>query len=280
MKGSAILIKLIATDLDGTLMSPDHLTVTPRTVSALKAAHDKGVHIAIATGRPMALVDNVINQVPFVDYIIYSNGACVYDRNSNEIIYSKLIDNKTSVRIINFLLQSKVFFEIYVNGRSYYQLGTEDLFGDTEFPKEFISEVIKTMTGCVSLEEFLNGRGVEKITLYSVKPNDQDMFRTELESSGLAVASSFPGNVEATALKADKGEALSGICKTLGITSGECMSFGDAGNDIPMLRFAGYSFAMGNGTEECRRAAKYTALSNAQDGLAAAVEEYVLQGNM
>ena len=56
MKGSAILIKLIATDLDGTLMSPDHLTVTPRTVSALKAAHDKGVRIAIATGRPMALV--------------------------------------------------------------------------------------------------------------------------------------------------------------------------------------------------------------------------------
>ena len=50
MKGSAILIKLIATDLDGTLMSPDHLTVTPRTVSALKAAHDKGVRIAIATG--------------------------------------------------------------------------------------------------------------------------------------------------------------------------------------------------------------------------------------
>lgn len=271
-----ILIKLIATDLDGTLMSPDHLTVTERTVNTLKTAHDKGIKIAIATGRPMALVDNVVTQVPFVDYIIYSNGACVYDRNTEKVIYSNLIENKLSVELIDYLLENKVFFEIYVHGKSYYQMGTEALFDNTEFPQKFINEVIKTMTGCVSLTDFLNGEGVEKITLYSVKDHDREKFKNRFSAAGLAVASSFPGNVEATAGTADKGEALKGICRLIGITADECMSFGDAGNDTPMLKFAKYSFAMGNSSDECKAAAKYIALSNAQDGLAAAVEEYAL----
>ena len=79
-------IKLIATDLDGTLMSGDHLTVSPRTVAALQAAHDRGVCLAIATGRTLDFIDHVTAQVPFVDYVIYSNGAAVYWRPGRCII--------------------------------------------------------------------------------------------------------------------------------------------------------------------------------------------------
>lgn len=270
------MIKLIATDLDGTLMSPDHLTVTPHTVNTLKKAHDKGIKIAVATGRPMALVEDVIRQVPFVDYVIYSNGACVFDRNTDKIIYSNLIANTQAKEMINYLLENKVFFEIYVDGKSYYQLGTEDLFDNTAFPQDFIDEVIKTMTGCINLTEYLGGKGVEKITLYSVKDKDFKKFTDKFLSYSFAVASSFAGNLEATVGTADKGEALKGICNVTGITADECMSFGDAGNDKPMLRFAKYSFAMENGTDECKAAAKHIAKSNAEDGLAAAVEEYAL----
>ena len=81
-------IKLIATDLDGTLMSGDHLTVSPRTVAALQAAHDRGVCLAIATGRTLDFIDHVTAQVPFVDYVIYSNGAAVYDRKNDAIFAS------------------------------------------------------------------------------------------------------------------------------------------------------------------------------------------------
>ncbi len=271
------MIKLIATDLDGTLMSADHLTVTPRTINTLKAAHDKGVKIAIATGRPLALIDNVISQVPFTDYIIYSNGACVFDRNENKIIYSNLIENHSASEIVGYLLKNNVFFEIYVDGKSHYQLGTEDLFDNTGFPEEFIDEVTKTMTGHKSLLDFLKGLDVEKITLYSVKDRDYKGFEEKLLSYDLSTACSFKGNLEATVKSADKGRALEGICGVMGITSDECMSFGDAGNDIPMLEFAKYSFAMANGSDECKAAAKYIARSNAKDGLAIAVEEYILR---
>ncbi len=271
------MIKLIATDLDGTLMSADHLTVTPRTINTLKRAHNKGVKIAIATGRPLALIDNVISQVPFADYIIYSNGACVFDRNENKIIYSNLIDKHIAGELISYFLKNDVFFEIYVDGKSHYQLGTENLFDNTEFPEEFIDEVIKTMTGHKSLLKFQKNIDVEKITLYSVKEENYNRFEEKLLSYNLSTACSFKGNLEATVKSADKGRALEGICKVMGITSDECMSFGDAGNDIPMLKYAKYSFAMANGSDECKAAAKFIARSNAEDGLAIAVEEYILR---
>ena len=87
-------IKLIATDLDGTLMSGDHLTVSPRTVAALQAAHDRGVCLAIATGRTLDFIDHVTAQVPFVDYVIYSNGAAVYDRKNDAHICQQLIPQR------------------------------------------------------------------------------------------------------------------------------------------------------------------------------------------
>lgn len=271
------MIKLIASDLDGTLMSGDHMTITPYTVHTLKTAHNAGIKIAIATGRPLALIDHVINQVPFVDYIIYSNGACVYNKNENKIIYSNLIPNNQAEELSEYFLENKVFFEIYIDGRSHYQLGTENLFGDMELSSEFLDEVVSIMIGHKNLLQYIHGKNVEKITLYCVKEINFSKFKEKLLSYGLSVASSFKDNLEATASTADKGEAVKGICDIMGISADECMTFGDAGNDVPMLAFARYSFAMENGTDECKTAAHYIAQPNTEDGLAKAIEQFALK---
>lgn len=273
-------IKLIATDLDGTLMSPDHITVTPRTVSALKRAHDNGVKIAIATGRPMCIIGGVVEQVSFVDYIIHSNGACVFDRNKNKNVYENLIPFSQAKELIEYFLDYEVYFDVSYHGESHYQQGIEKYFMDTsEFPREFIDEVSQSMIAHSSLTDFLNGNGVEKITLYTVKDENEQEFRQKLLSYGFSVASSFKGNLEATAPSASKGTAVAGLCSELGLTADNAMTFGDAGNDCTMLEFAKYSFAMGNATDECKKSARYIAESNAQDGLARAVEQYVLGTN-
>lgn len=270
-------VKLIATDLDGTLMSPDHLTVSKRTVDALFAAHEKGVKIAIATGRPMCIIGDVVSQVPFVDYIIYSNGACVFDRAKNKNVYENLIPFEKVKEIIEYLLKYEVYFDVSYKGESHYQRGIEKYFQDTkEFPQEFIDEVFASMNPHEDLAGFLNGDGVEKITLYTVKDENEKEFREKLLSYDFSVASSFRGNLEATVIGANKGTAVAGLCKELGITAQDTMTFGDAGNDCPMLEFAKYSFAMGNGTDECKNSAKFVAPSNAEDGLAQEVEKYVL----
>lgn len=269
-------IKLIATDLDGTLMSPDHMTITDFTLETLKKAHDKGVKIAISTGRPLSLTDSVIKQIPFADYIIYGNGSCIFDLKKKMKIYSDLISNNDAVKIIEYLLSKELFFEIYIDGKSHYQLGCEKYFSNTDMPDEFIDEVIKSLNGHSSLIEYLGNKDIEKITLYSVKDSEYQIFKSRLDDMGFSTASSFKGNLEATSKTADKGSALKALSELLHITADEIMSFGDEGNDIPMLSFAKYSFAMGNASDDCKKAARFTAKSNADDGLAAAVCEYVL----
>lgn len=269
-------IKLIATDLDGTLMAPDHMTVTDRTKSALENAHKKGIKIAIATGRPLSLIDYVTEQIPFADYIIYANGACVFDRNTNKIIYENLISNTEAKKIVSYFLSERVFFEIYIDGKSHYQQGTEELFDSTGIDENFVEEVKKTMTPHGNLVDYMGDKGIEKITLYSIKKNDFPHYEKWLRSFGYETASSFYGNLEATAQGVNKGSALTGIMNELNITPGEVMCFGDAGNDVEMLRLVEYSFAMGNADRCCKRVAKFITKSNGEDGLAQAVEEYAL----
>lgn len=271
-------IKLIASDLDGTLMASDHLTVTERTYTALKKAHDKGIKIALATGRPMALIDSVLKQVPFVDYVIYSNGACVYDMNSGKIIFSDMIDEKTSLELVNIFLDKPVFFEVYIKSRSCYQNGVEKYFKNISFPDKFVDEVAKSMDRYDSLIDYIKktGNGIEKITLYGVIGETFEEYKNILKSFDLAVASSFAGTVEATSKTADKGNALSKLCAQNNITADNVMSFGDAGNDCSMLTFATHSFAMENASDECKSVAKGITKSNAEDGVAYMVEKYCL----
>lgn len=271
-------IKLIASDLDGTLMSPDHLTVSKRTYNTLKTAHERGIKLAVATGRPLALIDNVLDQVPFVDYVIYSNGACAYDRNEKKAVHSDLVENEKAIKIVEYFLSLDVFFEIYVNGRSCYQLNKARLFNNMGLPQEFLDEVASTMDGYDSLLDFMknDGSGMEKITFYGITGEVSENIKTKLEQYGLVACSSLPGTLEATNITADKGNALKGICKSMGITSAEVMSFGDAENDCSMLKFAEHSFAMANGTNECKASAKHITLSNADDGVAVAIEKYAL----
>ncbi len=271
------MIKLIATDLDGTLMSPDHLTITPRTLTALESAHDKGVKIAIATGRPMCIINSVIEQIPFVDYIIHSNGARVFDRNHSENIYESLIPYSAVCEMIDYFLSFEVFFDVSYNGESHYQSGIEKYFiNNNVFPPKFVDEVMKSMNAHTCLSQYLGGSGVEKLTLYTVKDKNFNEFQKKLMSYNFSVASSFKGNLEATAHDANKGAAVKGICAELGIESSCTMAFGDAGNDCPMLEYARYSFAMGNATDECKKSANFITDTNANDGVAKAVESYVL----
>lgn len=269
-------IKFIATDLDGTLMSPDHITITDRTKNALLRAHEKGIKIAISTGRPMCIITDVIEQIPFVDYVIQSNGACVYDRLQEKNIYECLIKSDKINELIGYFSKRDVFFDVSYNGESHYQKGTDRYFENLSFPSKFVESVSKSMHEHDNLIEYLSGNGVEKITLYSVKDEDYDEFDKKLSSLELCTSSSFKGCLEATELDANKGSAVAGVCKKLGITADEVMTFGDAGNDSPMLEFAKYSFAMQNATDDCKKSAKFIAKSNADDGLAIEVEKYCL----
>jgi len=270
------MVKLIALDMDGTLMSPDHTTVSEENKKALKEAHDKGVKIAIATGRTLSLVGNVCEQIPEIDYILFSNGGGVYDRRADKIIYSNTMSWEMAHDILKYLDDKPIFIEMYANGRSHIQKDKEEFFPYHVFPKEFIEGLFGGMTICNNLSETLMGQPVEKFTTFIMDPDVYAATWEYLNSLGtLLVTTSIDLSIEMTKKETHKGDALSGMCKVLGIDASECMAFGDANNDLSMLSFAGYSFAMENATDECKAIAKYITKSNAESGVAHGIKQFI-----
>ncbi len=270
-------IKIIATDLDGTLMAPNHITVTERTVKTLEKAHRFGIKFAIATGRTLAVTDKVRAQVPFVDYIIYSNGACVYDCNEEKVIYSNYMPKNIVEKIVDFLDKYPVYYEVYSGGVQHDQIDREQYFENKGLPEEFLEEYMKSVVSHKSLSEFAKNNEIEKINLYyfdgEYLPEIQEFL---FSIDDIDCTSPVMGDIEMTFSGVNKGRALDGICSQFGIDKSEAMAFGDADNDLDMLSYCEYGFAMENGSEICKKYAKYRALSNADDGVADAVERYVL----
>ncbi len=269
-------IKIIATDLDGTLMSPDHLTVTERTRKALFEAHNRGVKIAVATGRTLGFIDGVLAQIPFADYVIYSNGASVFDRKLKKDIYINHISAEDTADILNFLDGLPVYYNVYVGGRTYLQADKQQYYNNDSLPEVFLKEFVAVSKVCDNLKEELKGKSAEIFSVYSMSPQNEKLITEFLRGKNLLLTTSIPDEIEATAENVNKGTALKGLCDELGITADEAMAFGDAMNDSYMLKFAGYSFAMGNAVDELKRIARYVTATNADDGVAQAVEKYVL----
>lgn len=269
------MIKLICLDLDGTLMSTDHLTVSEENKKALKMAHDRGVKIAISTGRTLAIMGDVCEQVPEVDYVIYSNGAAVLDRKTNENIYTSYMSLELSKGLLEYLEDKPCFYEIYSHGKSYCQRDKGDVFDGGVLPQAFIDEVIKNMVVVENAVEELGDKEIEKMSVFSLDDALYNEIKEHLEGiDELYTTSSISYNIDMTKRGVDKGTAVDGMCKKLGFEPSEVMAFGDAGNDCPMLEYAEYSYAMANGSDECKAAAKFETKSNAEDGVAFAINEY------
>lgn len=268
-------VKLIATDLDGTLMAPDHMTVTERTKAALLAAHKKGIKIAIATGRTLRFTDSVTKQIPFADYVVSSNGAAVYDRNAEKYVYSTLVPNDVVLEAIELLNSLPVHYHIYLGGRIYIQNSAMNYSADTGLPEDFLKDFISRVTLVDDLKTVIGDSGAEVIDVFSMGDSESRIVEF-FKSKNLVMTSAVRGELAATAVGADKGTALGGLCGVLGITADEVMTFGDAENDCPMLEFAGFSFAMENGNDICKSVARAVAPSNAVDGVAQMIEKYAL----
>ncbi len=270
-------VKLIASDLDGTLLSPDHLTVSERTKKALYEAHEKGIKIAIATGRTLSMIYDVIEQLPFADYVIYSNGAAAYDLHGARLIYSKPLPREIAADIVDYLDCKEVYYEVYAGGKQYSQPDKQQYFTNVNLPQEFMEDYIKKLYFVDNLAGFAKDNICEKVNVYYFgNPNLGEIKRHFEACPDVLFTSPIDGDIEITYKGVDKVFAIDAICAELGITRYEVMAFGDADNDLGMIKAVGFGFAMENGDEICKAQAKYIAPSNELDGVASAVERYAL----
>ena len=283
------MIKVIASDMDGTLLGEDH-KIAPETLSAIKEACDAGIRFMICTGRNFPGAMNELEGADLTcDYIVGS-GAEVRDPRQ-QVVRSTAISPRLCREIYETVRTYPISVTFCTDGDDY-RIGTEeeveeslirqiqafhlnqcrDEIRDTELYQR-MKRNTRVISGIEELEKA--GLPVYKLFLFSGDLEMLDKIRRELEKNQeIAVSSSFENNLEITDVKAQKGPVLKEYIESLGYTMDEVMALGDSLNDYSMLSMDfGATVAMENAVPEIRRVAKYTTRSNVEFGVAYAIRE-------
>lgn len=262
--------------MDGTLLDADHVTVPPRNRAALRAASERGAALAIASGRTWSLISDAVEQLGRMDYAILSNGAAVWDVRGRRRIYEKGIPSGQASEIIGLLRREGLPFEVYCAGQNYVARDDRELVRPHCLSPEYARLYEEKTCFPAELETALAGRAVEKFNLFYVPEDRLSRVLEEVSATGpVAVANSFAQNLEIAAGGVSKGSALQALAQRLDLGPERVMAFGDAGNDLEMLAWAHWSFAMENGTPEAKAAARYQAPANTDAGVGRMVEQYL-----
>lgn len=272
-------IRMIGFDLDGTLLN-DQKELTEYTRSVLSRAREKGVELVVATGRPVTGVPKELLEFPGMRYVLASNGGRIVDRQEKKVIYECPVGYDLAVRVLRIFDEYDTLKEIYFDGMGYAKEG-EIARAEYYVGSQPVVEYIRsTRAGVPDLWEKMRemeGHGLDKVHAVFRREEDQKEARRRIEKlGGLVVTSAISRNLEANALGADKGTGLLRLGSYLGIPREEIMACGDGENDLAMIRSAGFGVAVENAVESVKEAADYITLSNNENGVALAVEKFVL----
>ncbi len=273
-------ISLIAMDMDGTLLLDGGKGIPQENVDALRAAHAAGIRLALCSGRIADDMGFYALDMGIPMHILALNGTCTLDRPLGNIIRSDYIDAAAAKGIFDLLQEYPLEYGLF---------GDHELIispnGMTEkelliiFGGNILRQGARTCIryGGEGADELLQRR-LNKFMIFAndAAPLLDFQRRLEKDFPQVDVSSSWVNNLEINARGANKGVALTALANELGIPMAEVMAIGDNDNDIPMLRAAGVSVAMGNASANAMAAANYTTLPNHLCGVAAAIRSIAL----
>lgn len=270
-------IQLILLDLDGTLLTSDK-QLSPASRTALEKAAAAGIHIVPSTGRFFNAVPQVIRDLPFIRYFVTINGAQIYDRETDTVLYRSEISPEDAEAIYDKLEQLPLIYDCYYDNQAFMPA---DHFARVD---EFISDphLRQLVTGLRQpLEDFrgaMKGKGAQKIqAFFPTREQRVETARALMwDFPRMALTNSYPCNLEINTRAASKGEALLFLCQHLNIPVRDSMAFGDGSNDLSMIQAAGFGIAMDNAEESLKTSAKYVTASNDEDGVAKAIEHFCI----
>ncbi len=270
-------IKLAAIDIDGTLIN-DQRTVTPKTVDAIKKASLAGVKIVLCTGRPMTGVKPFLEQLGLDhsdhEYVVAFNGGLAQNTNG-QVIVNYTVDFNDYVDILAYATKHNV--KSVIETQDYIYTTNQDISpyavhesGLVFMPMRYRSlDQINALRDQLVIGKFMMTDDKDKLNAaHQQLPADL--------AERFKIVRSEDYYLEFVNQKAGKGATLAALCEHLGIQSGEVMAIGNAQNDESMIEFAGTGVAMGNSIPSTLAKADVTVADNNHDGVAEAIEQYVL----
>ena len=262
--------QLIAMDLDGTLNN-DQKIITEKTKAALMDAQKSGIRLALASARPSPGLYKERDILRLQDHqgiLMSYNGGRIVDAESGKVLFETSMDLEETREVLRQLEKLPVTpilddgVQFYVTDKNGYKVDYECRNNNmvcTEVP---------------NLAEFLDFAPIK--ILMSVQPEELAQVQETIAGflpESLTVVQTAAFYLEVIPKVINKGQGIRDICKVLELPTEAVIAFGDAANDIPMLREAGVGVAMGNAQEAVKAAADLVTLSNNEDGIAAALEQ-------
>lgn len=269
---------VIATDLDGTLLL-DSISVSQENLDAIKRLYENGISTVIATGRTFFEIPRQLLEYPYIDYIIYSNGAAVYKRGKG-VIYSNYFDAQTAYGVFSILDNAKTFIELYAKGIPIVDSSkfNERGFARYRIDPDYLPEIRRSRKPVDSFSAVIRHPDLQ-LEMFDVFFRDMQeraecRHRIKVSFPGLQITTSMSNNLEIMNGGVNKGTGLMNLCRICGIDVNDVFAVGDSKNDISMFKAAKYGFAVANACPELKAISSGVICSN-EEHIMCCMEEIV-----
>lgn len=263
-------IKLIVTDLDGTLLNDDK-EITAQTIETMRRAQAEGILVTVATGRMYTAAVHFAKQIGVDLPVICCNGGQV-KKVGEEPIFARHFSASVAGAVIAECYRRDWYVQWYIGDQAYAKEFSPQFFGNYKRIENFnVNEVGADfqpyLNGVIQIViRDLGGRIGTIREVLGAKFGGQVTFQQHTDIS-----------VDVTPQGINKAVGIAALIKTLGIKKEEVMAFGDADNDIAMLAYVGTGVAMENALDQVKEVADLITGDCNHDGVAAAIERYVLK---
>lgn len=264
--------KLIFLDLDGTLNN-DEKHITEKTLSALMDAQKRGIRIALASARPspgLFKERDILHLCEYGGILMSYNGGRIVDAATGAVLFETAMDLEQTRAILR-KLEALPVTPILDDGKQFFVTSKDGYKVAYECQNNRME-----CTEVENLADFLHFSPIK--ILMSVDPEILQEVKGKIAAflpEELTVVQTAPFYLEVIPSAINKGQGVLDTCGALGIDPQDTIAFGDAENDIPMLRAAGVGVAMGNAAPAVKAAAGHVTLSNNADGIAAALSIFL-----
>ena len=271
------MIRLIAADLDDTLLDADS-DLTPHTLTALRAAMATGCGVALSSGRMLEAMLPFARRIGVNAPMLLYNGAMLYDHNAESTLWAARIPWKTALGIARLTERMGLYIQLYP-GKGYYC--SEVTAHTAAYARQIHVEATPVhMPMSAWLER--NRADMQKMLIIDT-PEGADVAQAALREAfgtGASFLKSKAHYVEIAPLGVDKGRSLARLAELLGLSADEVMAFGDGQNDVPMLQYARFGYAMANACPQALACTAHVAPPNTDDGVARVIEEHLARGQI
>ncbi len=272
-------IRLIAIDMDGTLLNED-CVIPQENVSAMCEAVNAGIHLAIVSGRVPEDISYFMSDAGFDDcFVLGLNGGYWLEKPHGLPVCESYMSNAAAGACIQILESEEVTYSAF--GRSHIAISRPFATGDGQVQWGTHLARKGNLLYTYGMEGILDQKklGINKFVYVDLNDTDRLLrIREKIERiSGVEVTSSWSNNIEVMPAGIHKGSALAALAQRLHLEAGQVMAIGDNDNDIPMLKWAGYGVAMGNATEGARAVSEFETDDNENAGVAKAIRRFALE---